>query len=292
MKTTFCRTVTSDKLRLDGLLFEPNKKSKTAILHIHGMTGNFYENVFIDSMAEEYTKAGYAFLTSNNRGHDHIADFQIIGQKENYKRIGDVFEKIEDCILDIEAWLKFLKQKKYEVLILQGHSLGAVKAVYYLSNCASSPFVALVLASPPDMLGLVRVESEKNNFKRNLSEAKRSTKKMRGDILLKNKTWNWYYKSACSYLNFFADGSKTDVFPILRNGDFKELENIKIPILAFYGGTDDAVVFSPKKDLEVIKKHIKNPKSKTLLVGTASHSYFKHEKQVAKNVVNWLKKIL
>lgn len=114
----------------------------------------------------------------------------------------------------------------------------------------------------------------------------------RKDILLKGKVWNWYCKSAQSYINFFADGAKTDVFPILRNGEFKELENIKIPILAFYGGTDDAVVFSPEKDLEIIKQHIKNPESKTLLIGTAPHSYFKHEKQTAKNVVNWLKNVL
>lgn len=161
MKTTFCRTITSDKLRLDGLLFEPDKKSNTAILHIHGMAGNFYENVFLDSMAEEYTKAGYAFLTGNNRGHDHIADFHIVGPKENYKRIGDVFEKIEDCILDINTWLEFLKQKGYKVFILQGHSLGAVKAVYYLNNYSNNPFISLVLASPPDILGLVRVGTEK-----------------------------------------------------------------------------------------------------------------------------------
>lgn len=292
MKTTFCRTITLDNLRLDGLLFEPDKKSKVVILHIHGMAGNFYENIFLDSMAEEYTKAGYAFSTGNNRGHDYIADFQIVGPKENHKRIGDAFEKIEDCILDINGWIEFLKQKGYRIFILQGHSLGAVKAVYYLGNYQDNPFVALVLASPPDMLGLVRVEAEKRNFERDLSEAKKLMREGKKDVWLKNKIWNWYYKSAQSYINFFADKSKSDVFPILRNGKFKELENVKIPVLAFYGGTDDAVVFSPEKDLEVIKKHLKNSKSETLLVGTAPHSYFKHEKQAAKNVVNWLKEIL
>ena len=292
MKTTFCRVVTADKLRLEGLLFEPDRKSNIAVLHIHGMAGNFYENIFLDSMADEYTKAGYALLSFNNRGHDYIADFQIVGSKENQKRIGDAFEKIEDCILDIEAWISFLKLKGYKIFVLQGHSLGAVKAVYYLSDRPKNPFSALILASPPDMLGLVRAEAEKSNFMRDLNEAKELVEKKQGNTWLKNKTWNWYYKSAQSYIDFFADGAKTDIFPILRNGDFNKLESIKIPILVFYGGNDDAAVFFPEKDLEIIKKHIKNPKSKTLLIGTAPHSYFKHEKQAAKNVVNWLKEVL
>ena len=292
MRTTFCRTVTKDKLRLDGLLFEPNKKSKIAVLHIHGMAGNFYENFFLDSMAKEYTKAGYTFLTANNRGHDYIADIKKEGSKEQFKRIGDTFEKIEDCILDINAWLKFLKTKGYKKFILQGHSLGTVKAVFYLSKRPNHPFSALVLASPPDMLGLVRIKAEKKNFKRDLAEAKRLISKNQADAFLSSKIWDSYYKSASSYLNFFADGAKTDVFPILRDGGFKALESIKIPILAFYGGNDDAVVFSPHKDLEVIKKHIKDPQSKTLIISDAPHSYFKHEKQVALTVVGWLRQLL
>lgn len=292
MKTTFCRTKTVDNLRLDGLLFEPDKKSSTGVLHIHGMAGNFYENIFLDSMAEEYTKAGYAFLTVNTSGHDFIADLAVVGEKEQHKRAGQIFEKFEDCVSDIDAWLKFFKSKGYDKLILQGHSLGAVKIVYYFYKKPESGLSALIIASPPDMLGLARVEAEKKNFERDFAEAKKLVAEDRGKVFLSNIIWNWYYISAETYLNIVADGAETDVFPILRAGDFKELESIKIPILAFYGGTDDAAVFSPKKDLEIIEKHLKNKKSKTLLVGTAPHSYFKHEKQVALAVVDWLKEIL
>lgn len=292
MKTTFCRTKTVDNLRLDGLLFEPAKKSSTGILHIHGMAGNFYENIFLDSMVEEYTKAGYAFLTVNTSGHDFIADLSIVGEREEHKRAGQIFAKFEDCVSDIDAWLKFFKSKDYSKLILQGHSLGAVKVVYYLYKKPESDLVALVIASPPDMLGLARVGEEKKNFERDLAEAKRLVADGKGKNFLSNVIWDWYYLSAETYLNIVADGAKTDVFPILRGGDFKELESIKIPILAFYGGTDDAAVFSPEKDLVVIKKHLKNSKSKTLLIGTAPHSYFKHERQVALTVVDWLKEVI
>ncbi len=292
MKTTFCRTKTEENLRLDGLLFEPDNKSSIGILHIHGMAGNFYENIFLDSMAEEYTNAGYAFLTVNTSGHDHIADLAIVGEEEGYKRKGQIFERFEDCISDIDAWLKYFKSKGYNKIILQGHSLGAVKVVYYLYKKPETDLAALVIASPPDMLGKARVEAERKSFERDLTEAKKIVTEGDDKALLSNIIWDWYYISAGTYLNIVAEEAKTDVFPILRGGDFKELESIKIPILAFYGGTDDVVVFSPEKDLEIIKKHLMNEKSKTLLVGTASHSYFKHEKQAALGVVDWLKEIL
>ena len=292
MKTTFCRTKTADNLRLDGLLFEPDKKSSIGVLHIHGMAGNFYENIFLDSMAEEYTKAGYAFLTVNTSGHDFIADLAVIGEKEQHKRVGQIFEKFEDYISDIDAWLKFFRSKGYDKLILQGHSLGAVKVVYYFYKKPENDLVALVIASPPDMLGLARVEAEKKNFERDFAEAKKLVVEGKGKTFLSNIIWSWYYISAETYLNIVADGAETDVFPILRGGDFKELESVKIPTLAFYGGTDDAAVFSPEKDLGIIRKHLKNEKSKTLLIGTAPHSYFKHEKQTALVVVDWLKEIL
>lgn len=49
----FVRTRTPDNLILQGLLSEPAKKSDSVILHIHGMSGNFWENSFIKKMIEE-----------------------------------------------------------------------------------------------------------------------------------------------------------------------------------------------------------------------------------------------
>ena len=70
MKTKLVRVVTSDKLVLHGVLYTPEKGTDKVVVHIHGMGGNFYENHFVDLMAEEFTKNGVAFLTGNNRGHE------------------------------------------------------------------------------------------------------------------------------------------------------------------------------------------------------------------------------
>lgn len=292
MKITFCRAKTEENLRLDGLLFEPDEGSSIGILHIHGMGGNFYENIFLDSMATEYTNAGYAFLTVNTSGHDSTTSLAIVSEEGGYKRAGQVFERFEDCILDINAWLKFFKSKGYSKFILQGHSLGTSKVVYYLSQNLNPDIKAVILASPTDMLGLVRVGKERKNFERDFKEAKELVVRGEGEKILSNMVWGDYYISADTYLNIFSEGSSADIFPTLRGGGFKELESIEVPVLAFFGGTDNAVIFSPEEDLKVISKHLKNDKSKTTVIGTAPHSYFKHEKQVALEVVEWLRRVL
>lgn len=76
----------------------------------------------------------------------------------------------------------------------------------------------MVLASPPDMLGLARKKFLKKSFNQFLREAKKLIARGKGDHILSRKIWGWYYKSAKSFLNIFADGAKTDVFPILRGG--------------------------------------------------------------------------
>ncbi len=288
MCTTFCRTFTKDKIRLDGLLFEPDQKSRTGVLHIHGMAGNFYENPFVDAMADEYTKAGYAFLTVNTRGHDAIADFTVKHKKEKFVRYGNVFEKFEDCLLDIDAWLKFFKSKGYQRIILQGHSLGASKVVYYLDQRPRTKFKCLILATPTDMLGFSRTGSRIREFRLLLKEAKMLVAKEQSRTILSKPLGGWSYLSAETFLNLFSDESSANIFPRLKKGEFKALAKVRIPVLAFFGNRDAGVIFSAKKDLAMTAQYLQNKKSKTFVVDQGTHVYFKREKQVAREVVRWL----
>src|SRR3989344_860743 len=111
MKTEFLRTTTEDKLILQGIIYSPDQPTNKEILHIHGMAGNFYENRFLDAMAKTLTDNGWAFLAPNTRGHDFIADFPVEGDKEEFKRVGNVFEKFEECVLDIKCWMDFAEKR-------------------------------------------------------------------------------------------------------------------------------------------------------------------------------------
>ena len=64
---TFVRFKAADGVWLQGWL--SNKDSDTAVIHIHGMSGNGYENHFIDSLRETYIDNSISFFSINTRGH-------------------------------------------------------------------------------------------------------------------------------------------------------------------------------------------------------------------------------
>jgi pimeloyl-ACP methyl ester carboxylesterase len=289
MKTTFVRVSTKDNLELHGLLYEPDKPTKKAILHVHGMAGNFYENRFLDNMAKTYTAGGHTFCTFNNRGHDYIADFRKTDTNENkFVRIGEVNEKFEECVLDVEAWINFLNSKGYNQIVLQGHSLGTVKVAFYQATKMDSRVNGIVLASPSDMLGLIKGEKDFAEF---METAQKMVLQGKGKELMPKQIWNEYPITAETFLNFFSENSKTAIFNIFEKKP-SVLAKIKVPIFAFLGSQDDVIIKTPEKDFEILKSIAKNcPRFETYVIKGAIHVYFKHEQEVADRILEFCKSL-
>lgn len=289
MKTTFLRQTTDDKLILQGLLYEPEKPTKNVILHIHGMSGNFYENRFLDPMASTFTENGWAFLTPNTRGHDFIADLPIAGNEEKFRRVGNIFETFEECVLDIKCWMDFAEEKGYTNIILQGHSLGCSKVVYYLFKTNDKRVKKLVLASQADMVGF-GLKWDKNKEMTIL--AKKLMKENKPNQILPEILEGWSYLSAKTHLDFHTPGNPIDVFNTHDpNARSQALEAVKIPTLAFMGDNKDSYITkTPEESLEIVKRKMTHcPKLDISIVKGAPHSYFAHEQEVAKLIINWVK---
>lgn len=290
MATQFLRITTEDKLILQGILYSPAQKTGKACLHIHGMAGNFYENRFLDAMAEGLTNAGYSFMSINTRGHDVIADFPIAGPEEKYKRIGDAYEKFEECLLDIKPAIDYLEQGEYNEVVLCGHSLGAVKVAYYVAKTRDARVKKLILISPPDMVGL----SEKETYHKDLlQQSQKMIQEGRGEELLPMKIWDWYYLSANTYVDLNSRDYPVDVFNTYDKNKPSILSEIRIPVFAFLGEKDDAAIIPQREALEIIKNKATNAPSFDIdIIEGASHSYFGKEKEMARGITDWLKKII
>ena len=131
MNQELIRPHSKDGIQLPGLLYTPNVPTNKIVIHIHGMSGNFYEDEFNDNLARVYTNNGYAFLPFNNRGMNYITEMH----KENEFVIkGSSYELFEDCVLDIEGIVNWVKEKGYNHIVLEGHSYGCNKAVYYYTQ--------------------------------------------------------------------------------------------------------------------------------------------------------------
>lgn len=287
MNTEFLRITTEDKLILQGIIYTPETKGQKVYLHIHGMAGNFYENRFLDAMVQELTDAGYAFMSINTRGHDLISDFPLEGSGEQYKRIGNAYEKFEECVLDIRAGIDYCAARGYTEIILCGHSLGAAKVAYYSARTHDSRIQKLILMSPPDMVRLAENESYHKDL---LARAQQMVSDGRGEELLPTKIWDGYHLCARTYVDLSSRDYPVDVFNVYDPEKASTLANIGTPIFAIIGEKDDATAgISPRNFLEIIKKKASAaPQCDTTIIEGAPHSYFAHEKEMADAIVRWL----
>lgn len=289
MFAEYVRAWSKDKIELHGLLCEPKTKVDAVVLHVHGTAGNFYENRFIDAVAERLVANKFSFLTGDNRGRDYISDF--LKKTENglsSVRIGSSYEIFEETIYDIGGWIDFLHNRGYKRIILEGHSTGALKITYYQSQIQDDRVAGMILMSPSDDIGL-----QKHSLGKKFEESIRIAEDMIKKGKEKEFVPDWicdFPISASSYLNQFGSQSRVGLFrfsdPEFR---FKELNSIICPILAFFGTEKEAVLGNVDEALTQIKKNVSSSvPCKTSKIPGARHSYRGYEESVAYLIVNWL----
>jgi pimeloyl-ACP methyl ester carboxylesterase len=137
---------TSDGVRLDGALRTPTSSATTAgpdvVIFHHGVGGNFYGASFFDDLGSLMLESGCAVLRVNSRGHDQV----VLGPRGN---LGAQFEIVDECLHDWRAWLDFAERAGYGRVLVWGHSLGAVKTIYYLATEHDPRVVCAIASSPP-----------------------------------------------------------------------------------------------------------------------------------------------
>lgn len=125
-------------------IFYGDSSYKKTVIHIHGSYGNFYDNYFIQEMAYEYNKNRINLLAFNMETHGGFAE----GFKgDTYCYVGGAVSRFESSYDDIQGAVEYVKTFSQDI-ILQGHSLGTDKVLYYLmKSCSKYP---IILLSPCD----------------------------------------------------------------------------------------------------------------------------------------------
>ncbi len=291
MRGELYRITTSDGLELHGFLSPAeNSPTATAVCHVHGLDGNFYENRFLDEAARVYNRAGADFLTGNNRGHDYIADILRPGRGD-YVQLGGVYERMRDCVKDISAWVDFLWRRGARHVVLQGHSHGAIKVVHYLVKTEDPRVRALVLLSPSDDMGLAR-KMLKSRFASVLARARRLVRDDRGRELMRQKDFP-YPISARSFVDFLDPRSVTGMFNLSRTDrrSFPELALVRVPVFCAVGTVREAFTLKPTVFLKTLQELlVRCPSFVGTVVTGAPHNYLGREKELACNLERWLKR--
>lgn len=281
------KTSTSDGLILHGY-YVPSESKQTAVLQIHGLEGNFYENNFTFSFADAFEANNIAYLSSNNRGNGKDTYFNTTN--DDIVRVGSRYELLEDAHLDISAWIKFLLDQGYQNIILMGHSAGTVKAVRYLFEGEYKDKVSkLVLLAPIDTLAY-RISHGRTNIETYLEKAKEKITEGNGeelitqdfdhDILSYQTFISWYQRNDFGKMFEFCD----------KNYDFSLIKQISIPTKIIVGSKDEYFHPSnpnnPQEAMDILLKNI--PNSEGIIIDGAEHCYTSYEDILTKEVIDFL----
>jgi len=282
MKIPIINVKTKDKLDLYGLLLEAPKK-KAVIINIHGTADNFYDNDFIWEIYKSLTPLGISMLSTNNRGAYGL---------EVYQSSGACTEIFEKCLIDIDAWIEKALALGYKKIILQGHSLGTEKLVYYLNKGKyRNKIEAVILLGFSDSYGTHNADSQK--IKDTLmKEARKLVKARQGNFFL-TSTWRAHAgvlpQNAQSYINFFKDKSElSQAFPLRQGANLSFYQKIKVPILGVIGDQEEYTIIPVKKAVSLLEKE--NKLAQVFQIKNCNHCFEGREKELAKIVKRFILK--
>jgi len=279
---------TKDKLDLYGILKE-SKRKNAILIHIHGTASNFYEEDFMEQFAKELPNIGISVLSTNNRGA-YVYD--------SYQKSGGAVEKFEDCVIDVDEWIKFAMKKSFNKIILSGHSLGTEKIVYYMTNGTYVGKVSsIILLAPADSWGYHRhnetyEQSEYYEKKINafLKKAKKLISERKGDEFLDRYSYGEVMpKSASSFVDFLDEKSellKALPFSLRKLDNYRK---INVPIFVAIGDKKEFTAIPIKEALKLMNKE--NSRTETHQIKNCNHDFEGKEEELTNLIKQFLDNI-
>jgi pimeloyl-ACP methyl ester carboxylesterase len=279
----------TDGIPLAGVLFEPKRATKRAVIFLHGTGGSsVFESKRTNVLAAELVREGVAYFPFNNRGA-HVM-----------RRMGDAmggfsYEVIRECVHDIDGAIRELRRRGYRDLTLVGHSTGANKIAVYDHYKPRNPIQRYVLLGGGDDTGLLYEQLGPRRFAAALTKARAMIKARRGmelappSISKLPMSWRAFYDTAN------PDGDY-NVFPILeamrgvrlsRRPRFRYLRAIRKPALFLYGQNDEYCIDSASRTVAVLAAALgAKPNVELAIMADADHGFSGKEAELARLIRN------
>ena len=287
MNQKLIRLFSEDDIEMPGILYTPENETNKIVLHVHGLNGNFYENKFLDEISKVYTSNNYAFLTFNNRGKDYISE---LNKKDEQVIIGGCKERFKDCILDINGAVNWAKNNGYEEIVLEGHSYGCNKVIYYYNKKKNSDISGIILLAPCDIPSEVIKFLSEDEYINAKTNSEKFVKNNRPDELIDFSIMANEKIAAATFYYDFLPGGEND-FLRYRDGirgKSKELNNIDVPVIILFGNSDECVLTEP---LDVVRSYLLNniKQCSIKIINEADHSFSNKYKELCKEINDSLK---
>ena len=249
MLVDLVKVQTSDGVRLHGSHRKPKDGATNAlpvdvlVCH-HGVAGNFYGSDMFDEFSDLITEAGCAVVRANNRGHDPVS---WASTNDGRRRIGAAYEIMDDCRHDWDAWVGFAEEQGYERIGLFGHSLGAVKSIYYM-GVDRDPRVRLVIAGSPPRLShsaFLR-DPDGQKFLGYLANAREHIEAGEPRALIDAALPVPFLGSAATYYDKYGPEEHVNIL--------NHLPNVRVPLLALLGTLEPAAELPMRGEAEELEQ--------------------------------------
>jgi pimeloyl-ACP methyl ester carboxylesterase len=274
---------------LAGLLYEPRRTSKRAIVWLHGGGGaSVFESRRTNLLASVFIAQGIAFFPFNNRGSGIV------------RRAGDgfggaAFERIRDCVADIDGAIRELWRRGYRDITLAGHSTGANKIAVYDHYKPRNRVKRYVLLAGGDDTGSLYAQLGARRFNALLAKAKSMIKARRGDEIaprIPDQTllsWRALYDVAnpdgdYNVFPFYEAMTGTKLSRRLR---FRYISAIRRPSLYIYGDRDEYCFDDVSRCVSILGQHI-NDRAEIVVMRDADHGFSGREEELGSLIANWI----
>lgn len=235
MKGEIVTVETADGVSLDGILARPADLGTSrlpidiVIMH-HGVGGRFYHHRVFEPLSTHILDHGCTVLCVNSRGHDVVYSAEVRGQP---RLLGAAYEIVDDCRYDWEAWISFAAAQGYQRIGLWGHSLGAVKTIYYLAVRADARVVCGIASSPPRQAYenyMAQPDAERALFEKDYAPARQAMEEGDPGRLIQTAYRRSIPFTARTFVDKYGPGSRYDIF--------QYIPKVTTPLLVTWGGLE------------------------------------------------------
>lgn len=288
---------TEDGLILPGLLYEVRNSKKAAIfLHGNGSTSVFYSDDLREKQAKVLNKIGISYLLFNNRGAHYMKKLDFVENgKQVRKLFGMTYEKIKDCVKDVDAAIKLLEVMGYNEFYLIGESTGANKICVYNYYKPQNKVFRYILIGGGDDTGIYYDLVGHRKFFKLLETAREKIKNGKGEEIITSLLSQNIFISNTSFYDTANPDGDYNVFPfyeVLRHKKlskkslFRYFKSIKKQTLVIYGEKDEYAWGNVPKIVKILKEQ--KPDFDYFVIKDGDHSLSKHQSKLTKIMQRWL----
>lgn len=280
----------TDGIDLSGLLYEPKRATTRAAIFLHGTGGSsVFESKRTNGFAQVFTRGGMAYFPFNNRG-SHLV--RRIGRTMG----GMAYERIRDCVFDIDGAVRELRRRGYRDITLIGHSTGANKVAVYDFHKERVPVKRYVLLAGGDDTGLLYEQLGARRFQSALTKAREMIRARRGDEFVP-RTLSQLPMSWTSFYDVANPDGDYNVFPFVeelrgvrltRKPRFRHVRAIRKPTLVLYGENDEYCFGDVPRCVAILADAIgPKPHFELGIVAGADHGFGGYEEEVGTLILDW-----